>query len=90
MKSSEFVFDCLQLLYNICYEINLNCSSYYEIIENYYSLIYEKNKEHPKRRTEMKPFISNYNWEGINYQPEKYDWKKVEKNNLTIALNEFV
>ena len=35
----------------------------------------------------MKPFISNYNWEGINYQPEKYDWKKVEKNNLTIALN---
>ena len=38
----------------------------------------------------MKPFISNYNWEGINYPSEKYDWKKVEKNNLTIALNEFV
>ena len=44
MKSSEFVFDCLQLLYHKCYEINPNCGSYYEIIENYYSLIYGKIK----------------------------------------------
>ena len=35
----------------------------------------------------IKPFISKYNWEGINYPSEKDEWKKIEKNNLTIALN---
>ena len=28
-----------------------------------------------------------YNLEGINYPSEKDDWKNVEKNNLTIAVN---
>ena len=27
------------------------------------------------------------NWEGINYLPEKGDWKNFEKNNVAIALN---
>ena len=31
--------------------------------------------------------INKYNWEGINYPSEKDDWKKIEKNNLPIALN---
>ena len=31
--------------------------------------------------------MEKYNWEGINFPSEKDDWKKFEKNNLTIALN---
>ena len=32
-------------------------------------------------------FINKYNWEGINFPLEKDDWKKIEKNDLIIALN---
>ena len=35
----------------------------------------------------FKSFIRKYNWESINYLSEKDDLKKVEKNNVTIALN---
>ena len=35
----------------------------------------------------MKPVINRYNSEGINLSSEKDDWKKYEKNNVTIALN---
>ena len=38
------------------------------------------NKKDPQR-------ITKINWEGINFPSEKDDWKKFEKNNLTIALN---
>ena len=31
--------------------------------------------------------MNTYNWERINYPSEKDDWKKFEKNNVTIALN---
>ena len=31
--------------------------------------------------------MNTYNWEGINYPSEKDDWKKFEKNNVTIAFN---
>ena len=34
----------------------------------------------------IKPFISKYNWGGINYPSAKDDWKKFEKINLMIAL----
>ena len=30
---------------------------------------------------------SKYNWEGINYPSKKGDWKKFERNNVTIPLN---
>ena len=35
----------------------------------------------------IKSFVDKYNWEGINYPSGKDDWKKIGKNNLTIALN---
>ena len=35
----------------------------------------------------MKLFINKYNWKGINFPSEKDNWKKFEKNNVTIALN---
>ena len=37
--------------------------------------------------TKIKPFINKHNWEGINFSSEKNDWKTIEKNNVTIALN---
>ena len=46
-----------------------------------------RQKNDPQRVTEIKPFINKYNWKGINFQPEKDDWKKFEKNNVKIALN---
>ena len=51
------------------------------------ALDHEKIGVHPERITKIKSFINKYNWEKINYLPEKDDWKKFEKNNLTIALN---
>ena len=34
-----------------------------------------------------KPFIVKYYLDGINYPSENDDWKKIEKNSLTITLN---
>ena len=41
----------------------------------------------PEILTKIKPFINKYKWEEINFPSEKNDWKKIEKNNVTIALN---
>ena len=46
-----------------------------------------RQKNDPQRVTEIKPFINKYNWKGINFQPEKDDQKKFEKNNVKVALN---
>ena len=40
-----------------------------------------------QRITKNKFFIDKNNWEKINYQLEKDDWKTLKKNNLTNALN---
>ena len=37
--------------------------------------------------TKTKAFINKYNWKGIDFPSEKDNWKKFEKNNVTIALN---
>ena len=50
-------------------------------------LNYEEIKKDMQRITKIKPFINKYNWEGINFLSEKDDWKKFEKNNVSIALN---
>ena len=47
----------------------------------------KKYKKNPQRITKIKPFINKYNWEGMDFPSEKDDWKKFEKNNLTIVLN---
>ena len=51
------------------------------------ALIYEEIKWNPERVSNIKPFISEYNWEKINYPSKIDDWKTFEKNNPTIALN---
>ena len=50
-------------------------------------LNYEEIGKHAERITKIKPFINKYNWEAINYPSEIDDWKKIEKNNVKIALN---
>ena len=50
-------------------------------------LNYEEIKKDAQRIIKIKLFINKYNWEGINFSSEKGDWKKLEKNNVTIALN---
>ena len=42
---------------------------------------------HPERISNIKPFIDQYNWEGIDFPSRIKDWKKFERNNKTIALN---
>ena len=48
---------------------------------------YEEIKWNPERVSNIKPFISKYNWKGINCPSKIGDWKTFEKNNPTIALN---
>ena len=35
----------------------------------------------------LEPFINNYNWKGIEFPSHSKDWRKLECNNKTIALN---
>ena len=43
--------------------------------------------KNPERITEIKSFINKYSWEGTNSRTGKDDWRKLEKNNPTIALS---
>ena len=52
------------------------------------ALNHEKVKKDPQRITKIKLFINKYNWEEINFPTEKNDWKKSEKNTVTIAFND--
>ena len=44
-------------------------------------------KKDLQRITKIKSLINKYNWEGIYFLSEKDNWKKFEKNNVTIAHN---
>ena len=58
--------------------LSIHCSS---------SLKSWRNKKTRRKITKIKHFINKYKWEGINFPSEKDDWRKLEKNNVTIALN---
>ena len=45
------------------------------------ALIYEEIESHLERVSNIKPFINEYNSEGINYPSKTDDWKRFEKNN---------
>ena len=51
------------------------------------ALNYLNIKSHPERISNLKPFIDQYDWKGINFPSHKEDWKKFELNNKSIALN---
>ena len=44
-------------------------------------------KKNPQRISKIKPFINQYDLEGINFPSHKEGWKKFESNNKSIALN---
>ena len=47
----------------------------------------DKINKHPQRISEIKPFIDQYNWNNIDFPSTSKDWKKVELNNKSSALN---
>ena len=62
---------------------NDKCLQYAVLI----ALNFEEIKKNPQKFSNTKPFINNYNWEKISYLSKIANWKRFEKNNLTIALN---
>ena len=51
------------------------------------ALNHQNIENHPERITNLKSFIDQYNWKGIEFPPHLKDWKTFEQNNKTIALN---
>ena len=51
------------------------------------ALNYQNIETHPKRISKLKPYISKYNWEGIEFLARPKDWKKFERNNKKIAIH---
>ena len=51
------------------------------------ALNYEEIIKDLKRITKVISCLNKYNWEGIDFPAESQDWKKVQKNNVTIAPN---
>ena len=97
-KGSEFVFDYAHLLYYKCHKIDPNCGGLYMNSPDWikkatknpinkkdntcfqYTII----KKDLQRITKFQRLINKYNCEGINFPSEIDDWKKFEKNKVTI------
>ena len=47
----------------------------------------DKIKKDPQRVSNIKPFIDQYNWNDIDFPSTGKDWKKIELNNESTALN---
>ena len=47
----------------------------------------DKINRDPQGISKIKPFIEQYNWNGIEFPATSKDWKKFEQNNESIALN---
>ena len=50
-------------------------------------LNHDKINKDPQRVSKIKPFIDQYNWNDIDFPSTGKDWKKIELNNESIALN---
>ena len=51
------------------------------------TLNYRNICHHPERISKLKPFISNYNWDNIDFPAVHKDYSAFEKNNSNIAIN---
>ena len=51
------------------------------------ALSFNKIDKNPQRISRIKPYIENYNWNGINFPATKKDWNRFEVNNKNVALN---
>ena len=61
---------------NNSFQNTLNDALNYQIIET-----------RPERISKTKPYIVQYNWEGIEFPAGPKDWKKFEQSNKAIALS---
>ena len=61
---------------NKCFQYSITVALNHQNIEN-----------HPERISNIKLFIDQYNWEGIDFPAGIKDWEKFDRNNKTIALN---
>ena len=61
-----------------------NCCFQYALIA---ALNYSKIDNYPERVSKLRPYINYYNWSGIHFPVDLKDWKKIEENNKSIALN---
>ena len=53
------------------------------------ALNFHKIPNHPERISNLIPFISNYNWEEVNFPAGPKEYSAFEKYNVNIALNIF-
>ena len=74
IKNKKVTIDPINKIDNKCFQYTVTVGLNHE----------EKD---PQRAIKIKPIINKYNWEGIHFPSDKDDWKKFEKNNVTIALN---
>ena len=51
------------------------------------SLYYEQIGKNYRRISKVKHYTNNFNWENINFPPQEKDYKTLEMNNNSIALN---
>ena len=51
------------------------------------SLFHKEIKNNPERTSKIKPFINNIDCENINFLPQEQDYRTLEMNNKSIALN---
>ena len=51
------------------------------------ALNHQNTESYLERISNIKPFINQFNWEGIDFPAGIKDWKNFERNNKTIALN---
>ena len=45
------------------------------------ALNHQNIENHPERTSNIKTFINQYNWDGIDFPAGIKDWKKSERNN---------
>ena len=62
--------------HNKCFQYSITVALNHKNIEN-----------HRERILNIRPFIDNYNWNGVNFPFGIKDCEKFEKNNKEVALN---
>ena len=51
------------------------------------ALNYQTAKKDSPKISKIKPFIDQYNWKEMYFPSHRTDWKKLESNSKTVALN---
>ena len=64
---------------------NINNNDFQNALDD--ALNYQIIESNPQRISKLKPYINKYNWENINFPAGSKEWRKIEQNNDTIALN---